>query len=159
MPQTWLLEPFVLLSTPGQKRKRGCEAPTPEEQVLGIERHLQEMRQWAKAAGVSLASVQPAMVSRKFPEEVRKRWMTLAKKYHIGMAAAQQTYPDISVTDFKTPFLHGEYDDTLQNTHDPCQKGKFWPWVKAKLAELNAAQEFIGGNWGSYGGGGYGEIF
>ena len=65
----------------------------------------------------------------------------------------------ISAKDFKTPFLHGEYDDVLQNTHDPSQKGKFWPWVKAKLAELNAAQEFIGGNWGSYGGGCYGEIF
>lgn len=141
MPQTWLLEPFVLLSAPGQKRKSGCMAPTPEEQVLGIERHLQEMRQWARATGTSLACVQPAMLSRKFPEELRKRWMVLAKKFHAGMASAQQTYPSISAADFMRHFLHGEYDDVLQNTHDPSQKGKFWPWVKAKLAELNAAQE------------------
>ena len=141
MPQTWLLEPFVLLLVPGQKRKNGCVAPSPEEQVLGIERHLQEMRQWARATGVSLASVQPAMLSRKFPEELRKRWMMLAKKFLAGMTSAQQTYSNISILDFMRQFLLGDYDDVLQNTHDPCQQGKFWPWVKAKLAELNAAQE------------------
>ena len=68
MPQTWLLEPFMLLESPGQKKKSGSEHPTPAEQLLGIQRHLAEMKQWAKATGMSLATVTAAAMSRKFPE-------------------------------------------------------------------------------------------